>query len=127
VRERDAEHRAGTDAKFSRRFAHRQAAPASLTEARSRFAERIEGRPAIAALRAANAVVLVSFDDLAAHVAGNLAQLTFLVGRGLIDGRDPQIENSAFHRKKALVFDAGTIAHLRVKKHHIFDAEMPSA
>src|SRR6516225_4643203 len=95
--------------------------------ARSRFAERIEGRPAIAALRAANAVVLVSFDDLAAHVAGNLAQLTFLVGRGLIDGRDPQIENSAFHRKKALVFDAGTIAHLRVKKHQIFDAEMASA
>ena len=224
VRERDAEHRAGTDAKFSRRFAHRQAAPASLTDsflkrlryrrsaklfalvpgprkastdpflnhgtlklgkdthhlkhglaggcrrveallvqeqvnaervqfrqeadqvlqasaqpinapshyhvelaARSRFAERIEGRPAIAALRAANAVVLVNFDDLAAHLAGNLAQLTFLVGRGLIHGRDPQIENSAFHRKKALVFDAGTIAHLRVKKHQIFDAEMPSA
>src|SRR5215471_13290785 len=196
VRERDAEHRAGTDAKFSRRFAHRQAAPASLTDsflkrrryrrsaklfalvpgprkastasflnhgalklgkdthhlkhglaggcrrveallvqeqvnakrvqfrqeadhlqasaqpinapshyhlefaARSRFAERIEGRPAISALRAANAVVLVNFDDLAVHVAGNLAQLTFLVGRGLIDGRDPQIENSAFHRKR---------------------------
>ena len=33
-------------------------------------------------IRAANAVVLVNFDDLAAHVAGNLAQLTFLVGRG---------------------------------------------
>src|SRR5262249_21101088 len=65
---------------------------------------------AIAALRAANAVVLINFDDLAAHVGGNLAQLTFLVGRGLIDGRDPQIENSAFHRK-ALVFDAGTITH----------------
>ena len=50
-----------------------------------------------AALRAANAVVLINFDDLAAHVGGNLAQLTFLVGRGLIDGRNPQIENSAFH------------------------------
>src|SRR5262249_18175942 len=192
VRERDALHRAGTDAKFSRRFAHRQAAPASLTDsflkrlryrrsaklfalipgprqastdsflnhgalklgkdthhlkhrlaggcrrveallvqeqvnaervqlgqkpnqilqtaaqpinapshyhvefaARSRFAERVEGRPAIAALPAANAVVLINFGDLAAHVGGNLAQLTFLVGRGLIDGRDPQIENSA--------------------------------
>src|SRR5262249_9908628 len=78
--------------------------------ARSRFAERTEGRPAIAALRAANAVVLINFGDLAAHVAGNLPQLTFWVGRGLIGGRDPQIENSAFHRK-ALVFDAGTIAH----------------
>jgi len=32
VRERDALDRAGTDAKFSRRFAHRQAAPASLTD-----------------------------------------------------------------------------------------------
>ena len=63
--------------------------------ARCRFAERIEGRPAIAALRAANAVVLINFDNLPAHVGGNLAQLTFLVGRGLIDGRDPQIENSA--------------------------------
>src|SRR6516165_8961693 len=72
--------------------------------ARSRFAERIEVRPAIAALRAANPVVLINFDDLAAHVGGNLAQLTFLVGRGRsatnamgpdIDGRDPQIENSA--------------------------------
>src|SRR5262249_14925997 len=61
---------------------------------------RQEADHAIAALRAANAVVLVNFDDLAAHVAGNLAQLTFLVGRGLIDGRDPQIENSAFHRKR---------------------------
>ena len=44
-------------------------------------------------------MVLVNFDDLAAHVAGNLAQLTFLVGRGLIDGRDSQIENGAFIEK----------------------------
>jgi hypothetical protein len=27
------------------------------------------------------------------------AQLTLLVGRGLIGGRDPEIENRAFHRK----------------------------
>src|SRR5262249_26994083 len=44
--------------------------------------------------------------------------ITFLVGRGLLDGRDSQIENSPFHRK-ALVFDAGTIAHF-VSKNSIF-------
>src|SRR5262249_59496839 len=40
--------------------------------ARSRFAERIEGRPAIATLRPASAVVLIHFDDLAAHVPCHL-------------------------------------------------------
>ena len=39
----------------------------------------------------ADAVVFVDLDDLAAHAAGDIAQLALLVGRGLIDRRDPEI------------------------------------
>src|SRR5215472_13219087 len=44
----------------------------------------IELRPLVPALSAADAVILVDTDDLAAHAAGNLAQLPLLVGRGLV-------------------------------------------
>jgi hypothetical protein len=36
-------------------------------------------------------------DNLAAHSASNLAQLALLIGRGLVQRRNPKIENSAFH------------------------------
>jgi hypothetical protein len=42
-------------------------------------------------------VVAVNLDDLAAHAASDLAQLAFLIGRGLINGADAKIENSAAH------------------------------
>jgi hypothetical protein len=42
-------------------------------------------------------MVLVDLDDLAAHASGDLAQLAFLVSRGLVECGDPQVENSAFH------------------------------
>ena len=62
-------------------------------------AQRVEGWALFPALGAADAVVLVDVDDLAAHAAGDLAQLALLVGGRLVDGRDPKIENSAFHWK----------------------------
>jgi hypothetical protein len=65
-------------------------------------AQRIEAEALVLALGAADAVILVDLDDIAAHPAGNLAQLTFLVGRGLIDGGDAEIENSALYQKAAV-------------------------
>jgi hypothetical protein len=61
-------------------------------------AERIERWALIAALGAADAVILVDLDDLAAHAAGDLAKLALLVGGRLVDGGDAEIENGAFHR-----------------------------
>jgi hypothetical protein len=46
-------------------------------------------RPLIAAPRAADAMVLIDLDDLAAHAAGDLARLALLVGGGLVECRDP--------------------------------------
>ena len=60
--------------------------------------ERIERRPPVPAPGAADAVILVDLDDLAAHAAGDLAQLALLVGRRLIDGAHAEIENSSLHR-----------------------------
>ena len=54
-------------------------------------AERIKRRALIPSLGTANAVILVNLDDLAAHAAGNLAQLALLVGRSLLYGRYPEI------------------------------------
>ena len=50
-----------------------------------------------AALSATDAVILVDLDDLAAHAAGDFAQLPLLVGGGLVEGRDTKVENGAFH------------------------------
>jgi len=38
-------------------------------------------------------MILVDPDDLAAHPTRDLAQLAFLIGRGLIDRTDPEIDN----------------------------------
>jgi hypothetical protein len=40
-------------------------------------------------------MILVDPDDLAAHPTRDLAQLAFLIGRGLIDRTDAEIELSA--------------------------------
>jgi putative ABC transport system substrate-binding protein len=53
--------------------------------------------PPIPALSATDAVIPVDADDLTAHAAGHLSQLSLLVGRGLVDGRNPQVENGTFH------------------------------
>src|SRR5262249_20839804 len=59
--------------------------------------QRIEGRALVAALGAADAVVLVDLDDLTAHAAGDLAQFTVLVCSGLIERGNPQIKNGSAH------------------------------
>jgi hypothetical protein len=60
-------------------------------------AQRIERGPSIPALGAADPVVLVDLDHLAAHAGGDLAQLALLIGRGLVDGGNAQVENSTAH------------------------------
>jgi hypothetical protein len=62
-------------------------------------AHRVECRALVPALGAADAVVLVDLDDLAAHALGNLAQFALLVGRRLLDSANPQIENRPAWRK----------------------------
>jgi len=54
-------------------------------------AKRVESRPLISALGAKNAVVLVDLHYSPTGVFSYFAQLTLLVGRGLIAGRDPEI------------------------------------
>jgi hypothetical protein len=44
-----------------------------------------------------NAVILVDLDDLAAHAAGDLAQLALLISSRLIDCADAKVHNSSFH------------------------------
>src|SRR5262245_60236223 len=74
-------------------------------------AKGIEGRTLVPALSAADAVIPVHLDDLAAHSASDLAQLAFLIGGGLIDGRDAEIKNGSFHGG-CLRFDGSTISRL---------------
>ena len=61
-------------------------------------AQRIERRAPISALGARYAVVPVDPDDLTAHAGGDLAQLALLIGRGLVDGGNAEIENGAAHK-----------------------------
>src|SRR5262249_8436171 len=63
----------------------------------------IEFWAAVPALSAAYAMVPIDADDLAAHSGSDLAKLMLLVGRGLLGGRYPKIENSALHRKASPV------------------------
>src|ERR1700755_1076147 len=42
-------------------------------------------------------MILVDPDDLAAHPTSDLAQLAFLIGRGLIDRTDAEIDNRSAH------------------------------
>jgi hypothetical protein len=49
------------------------------------------------ALGAANAVIFVDMDNLAAHPLGNPAQFALLIGGRLVERRNPEIEDGAFH------------------------------
>src|SRR5258707_14485199 len=53
----------------------------------------------VPALGTADAVILVDLDDIAAHPSGDLAQLSLLIDRGLIDSGNSQIQNVPFHRQ----------------------------
>src|SRR5262249_53145645 len=60
-------------------------------------AQLVERRPLFASPGAADAVILVDPDDLAPHPAHDLAQLAFLIGRGLIDCTDAEIDHRSAH------------------------------
>src|SRR5262249_9883276 len=64
---------------------------------RSVTVQRVEGRPLVAPLGTADAVVLVDLDDLPPGAIGGQAQLVLLVRGVLIGGRDPQVDGSALH------------------------------
>jgi hypothetical protein len=55
----------------------------------------VELRPLFATFGTADAVVLVDLDHIPARPLGDLPQFAFLVGRGLIDCTDPQVDRSA--------------------------------
>ena len=59
--------------------------------------ERVELRPLVLALGARDAVILVDVHDLPAGPLGNLTELTLLIGGGLVEGRNPEIEDCALH------------------------------
>src|SRR5262249_23489479 len=61
--------------------------------------KRVEGRSLIPPFGAADAAVAVDVDDLPAGALSHLAQLALLIGHGLVDCRDPEIENRTFHVK----------------------------
>jgi hypothetical protein len=54
-------------------------------------------QPLVLALGARDAVGLVEVNDLPTGPLGNLAELTLLIGRGLVKGRNPEIEDSSLH------------------------------
>src|SRR5262245_32919163 len=60
-------------------------------------AQLVERRPLVASPGAADAMILVDPDDLAAHPTRDLAQLAFLIGRSLIDRTDPELDNRSAH------------------------------
>src|SRR5262249_18361554 len=62
-------------------------------------AKGVECRAPVPDLSAADAMVLVDLDDLAAHASGNIAQFPLLIGRGLLDCGHPEIENRTSHWK----------------------------
>src|SRR5215813_10592362 len=58
----------------------------------------IKLRAPVSALGARDAVVAVDLDDLEPAAAGDLAELAFLIGRGLVEGAHSQVNGSALHR-----------------------------
>jgi hypothetical protein len=61
-------------------------------------AKGIERGPLVAALRAADAVVLVELDHLIARALGNCAELALLVGGRLILSAHPKVKDGTTHR-----------------------------
>jgi hypothetical protein len=61
------------------------------------FVKGIEFRPLVFALGTGNAVMFVDAHDLPAGSLGNLAQLTLLIGCGLIERRNPEIKDCTLH------------------------------
>jgi hypothetical protein len=62
----------------------------------------IELRPLVLALGAGNAVILIDAYDLPTRPLGNLTELTLLVSGGLVEGRNPAIEDGVNRVSSAL-------------------------
>src|SRR5262249_48988729 len=60
-------------------------------------AQLVERWPLVASPGAADAMILVDLDDLTAHPTGDLAQLAFLIGRGLFNRTDAEVDNRSAH------------------------------
>src|SRR5262249_40977224 len=61
--------------------------------------QRVESGPLISPFAAADPVILINLVDLPAGTLGDLPQLALLIGRGLVDCGNPEIESGAFHGK----------------------------
>src|SRR5262249_60240691 len=67
--------------------------------ARSGLMQRVESGPLIPPFAAADPVILINLVDLPAGTLGDLPQLALLIGRGLVDCGNPEVESGAFHGK----------------------------
>src|SRR5215472_15631817 len=67
--------------------------------ARRGLMQRVESGPLIPPFAAADPVILINLVDLPAGTLGDLPQLALLIGRGLIDCGNPEVESGAFHGK----------------------------
>src|SRR5215472_6350144 len=76
--------------------------------------QRVESGPLIPPFAAADPVILINLVDLPAGTLGDLPQLALLIGRGLVDCGNPEIESGAFHRKSPHL-SADTVSALCVK------------
>ena len=63
-------------------------------------------------------MILVHFDDIAAHATGDLAQLAFLIGGGLVQGRDAKVKNCSFHELCSQIMTIQSI--FAVRKSNLF-------
>src|SRR5262245_31367860 len=72
--------------------------PSSLAP-RSGFMQRVESGPLIPPFAAAYPVILINLADLPAGTLGDLPQLALLIGRGLVDCGNPEVESGTFHGK----------------------------
>src|SRR5262249_61961072 len=67
--------------------------------ARSGLMQRVECGPLIPPFAAADPVILINLVDLPAGTLGDLPQLALLIGRGLVDCGNPEVESGALHGK----------------------------
>src|SRR4029077_1003045 len=80
--------------------------------------QRVESGRRIPRLRAADPVILINLVDLPAGTLGDLPQLALLIGRGLVDCGNPEVESGAFHGKSPHL-SADTVSDL-VRKIYSF-------
>src|SRR5262249_14972622 len=86
--------------------------------ARSGLMQRVESGPLIPPFAAADPVILINLVDLPAGTLGDSPQLALLIGRGLVDCGDPEVESGAFHGKSPHL-SADTVSDL-VRKIYSF-------